>query len=107
MPTETFIKDKAKLEFEKRKWIWWFPIKSRWGGEKDIFGVYDCICVGKEKKKIKLFFIQLTTAKNIRARIKKVEKFLNELIKKGLYLPASSQVWGWEYNKKQFRIYVF
>jgi hypothetical protein len=94
---ESEIRKKAIEILKKDKWIVWYPAKSKWKKEQDIFGVFDLICIRMWKKMIEMKFVQLTTLSNIRAREKKVKKFTDIIS-----LPA--EVWGWNKIKKEFKI---
>jgi len=71
---EEKIRKKTIELLENEGWVVWYPYKTRWQKHKDIFGVYDLIAAKGEEIK----FIQLTTFKNVPARVKKIRKFLNE-----------------------------
>jgi len=94
---EIGIRKEAIKILEKEKWIVWYPSKVRWRKEQDIFGVFDLVCIWKHMIK----FIQLTTLSNIRAREKKIKKFLD---KNKVKLYWSPEVWGWNNKKKEFKI---
>lgn len=93
--TESQIKKRAVEIFEERGWFWWFPVKSKWGKEKDIFGVFDCIVV------IGGFpsFIQLTTLSNVSARRRKIENFVFET-----HFKSPRAIWAWDKKKGAFKI---
>jgi len=92
---EKYIKAKVKTKLVLAGWQCWFPIKSYYGLEKDIFGVFDCVAV----KNNKVRFIQYTTLPNVSARRKKVREFL-----KKNDLEITAEVWGWSDKIKIFKI---
>ena len=93
--SEKLIKQKALAELKKEGYRAWCPVRPSFGyAEVDIFGVFDCIAIKKEK----LRFIQWTTSININARIRKIEAFFNG--KPKVYIPC--EVWGWHNKKKVF-----
>lgn len=92
---ESLIRHKAIEILEEDGYRVWYPPKVKWIKEGDIWGVYDLMAV-KEKQ---LKWIQLTTLTNIRAREKKILKFL---LDSGADL--HSEVWGWSKKHKRFKI---
>jgi len=102
MPSEKIINKLAKKEFEKDSKItdYWFPIKSRWGLEKDIFGVFDCLIIDNLGR---ITFIQLTTKPNIRARVKKIKDWINKKRINIITGAFSIEVWGWSEKEKEFK----
>ena len=80
--------------WEDKGWVLWYPQKVRWKKEIDIFGVFDLIAV----KGNKIIFIQLTSVSNIRAREKKVRKFLEKND-----VSVYAEIWGIR-KDKTFRI---
>lgn len=92
---EAEIRKKVIAILTADRWVCWFPHKARWAKESDIFGVYDLILAKKNRIK----FIQLTTLSNIRAREKKVKKFLTKH-----NLSIYSEVWGYNKKKDEFKI---
>jgi len=88
MPKESVIRKKVIDKLEKDGGICWFPAKVRYKKEIDIFGVWDVLSFFP--KTSKFLFVQLTTASNIRAREKKVGKWIKaHKIKK-----FPGEVWG-------------
>ncbi|MDE2233719.1 MAG: hypothetical protein KGJ90_06480 [Patescibacteria group bacterium] len=93
---EYLIRKKVIARLEEECWVSWYPYKTKFRKEIDIFGVFDIVAMkGKEAK-----FIQLTSYENVSARIKKVGKFLtkNKIDFKNI------EVWGWNKKKHEFRI---
>jgi len=88
MPKESIIRKAVIDKLEKRGGICWFPYKARWAKEVDIWGVWDVIAFFP--KTFKFLFVQLTTVSNIRAREKKVGKW----IKKNKIKKFPGEVWG-------------
>ena len=100
MPKESFIRKKAIQILEKQKWVIWWPSRAIFK-QNDIFGIFDLICLKKKVGSLK--FVQLTTLSNLSTRRKKIKSFLkeNQLSKKS---PAGIEIWGWNKNKKEFKI---
>ena len=100
MAKESFIRKKAIQILEKQKWVIWWPSRAIFK-QNDIFGIFDLICLKKKVGNLK--FIQLTTLSNVSTRRKKIKNFLkeNQLSKKS---PADIEIWGWNKNKKEFKI---
>ena len=97
---EIGIRKEAIKILEKEKWIVWYPSKTRWKKEQDIFGVFDLIVLKPLPYDNRIDFIQLTTLSNVRAREKKIKNwFTKNKIKS---FPA--KVWGWNNKKKEFKI---
>ena len=94
---EAEIKRRAIQEIIKQKGIPWFASKVKWKKESDAFGVWDGLIIYPPTM---LIPIQLTTIGNIRAREKKIKKFL---VDKGVEI--FSQIWAWDKKKKKFRIF--
>ena len=94
---EAIIRKKAVELLKKDKWVCWFPAKVKFQ-ETDIFGVYDLVCVRKNRLK----FIQLTTLSNLSARRKKIQNFL---ISNGVSIP--SEIWAYDAKRKYFKIEKF
>lgn len=93
--TEKQIEKHAATSLDSDGWTWWKPVKSKWGVEKDIFGVYDMVAAkGKQ-----LRFIQLTSKNNMNKRIKKVSGFLDTT-----KVDIPSEVWGWNKKTNEFVI---
>lgn len=84
MAKEAEIRKRVIKTLEDKGWVCWFCPKVRYQ-ESDIFSCYDLICARGGKLK----FIQLTTLPNIRAREKKIRKFMG---KTGVTI--YSEVWG-------------
>jgi len=100
MAKESEIRKKAVQILEKQKWIIWWPSRAIFK-QNDIFGIFDLICLKKSVGDLK--FIQLTTLSNLSTRRKKIKSFLkkNHLSNKKL---AEIEIWGWNKNKKEFKI---
>ena len=92
---ESEIRKKAIDILEKDGYKVWYPPKVRWRKEGDIWGVFDLIAVNEGI----IRFIQLTTLSNIRARERKVLKFLLESNAK-----IKGEVWGYDKKKRKFKI---
>jgi len=90
---EALIRKKAIEILNKEDFLCWYPQKSRWAKESDIFGCYDILAVNKTNGNI--LFIQLTTLSNIRTREKKVRRKA---------LPVYSEIWGYDKVNKNFKI---
>lgn len=104
---ENIIRKKAIEKLVEDNWICWYPYKTRWKKEQDIFSVFDLICLKPNERgqfvgPCKIIFIQLTSLSNIRAREKKIKRFLRT--NKLKYFPA--EVWGYNKKKKEFKIVV-
>lgn len=86
---EKTIKNKAYRTLEAQGFHCWSPVKSRWGGEKDIWGVFDMVA-GKEAE---ILYVQYTTAPNVLARVRKVKDFLSRT---GIVFTGNNraEVWG-------------
>ena len=82
---EEYIRRKAIKQLNAGKWVVWYPYRTRFRKEKDMFGVYDLVAVKEDKTR----FIQLTTLPNIRARERKVKAFLEKN-----NVSVVSEVWG-------------
>jgi len=93
---EAVIRKKAIEELNNNGWSCWYPYKSQWAKESDIFGVYDLICVHHDYRDP--LFIQLTTLSNVSARRKKVKTFLDQT-----RVDLRSEIWGWDAKNKNFR----
>jgi len=74
MPSEKSIRQKVKRYYKLQGWRVWCPVKSRWGKEKDIFGIWD----GMAWKGNKFVFFQFTTIANKAKRVKKVKEYMRE-----------------------------
>jgi len=100
MAKESEIRKKAIQILEKQRWIIWWPSRAIFK-QNDIFGIFDLICLKKKVGNLK--FIQLTTLSNLSTRRKKIKNFLreNQLSNKS---PAEIEIWGWNKNKKEFKI---
>ena len=95
--TESEIRKKAKEEIIKNKGIPWFTSKVKWKAESDIFGVWDGLIIYPP---VIMIPIQLTTIGNIRAREKKIKKFLKD---RGVEI--FSQIWAYDKKQKKFRVF--
>ncbi len=94
---EATIRKKAIDKLTNEGFVCWYPPKVKYRKETDIFGVFDLICISR---KCFILFVQLTSLSNIRAREKKVKKFLNKNKIKKFYC----EVWGYDNKKKYFKI---
>lgn len=74
MPTEENIKKLAKEHLKKQGYQVWYPVRSRWGKERDIFGIFD----GIAWKEDQFIFFQLTTMPNKSARYRKIKNYMNK-----------------------------
>ena len=102
MPKEAVIRKKVIETLSQDGWICWYPFKARYAKEVDIFGVFDVIAVHAHGL-IKL--IQLTDYTSVSKRIKKIEGWLNaNEICTCAFAQTEFEVWGWNKNKKEFRI---
>ena len=90
---EAEIRKKAIKELTDEGWTIWYPYKSRFKKENDIFGVFDLILVQLSTVK----FIQLTTKGNMKARERKVRNFLTKNL-----LQLNVEIWGWSKQRKCF-----
>lgn len=103
MPTEDYLKKRAKQYFFykfKGKGKIWFPVKTRWGQEKDIFGIFDGIFWIDDC----FIFFQITTYQNKTARLKKIVDFMLENY---LYFDrekVKGWLMAWHSGKKEFLI---
>jgi hypothetical protein len=98
MPKEKLIRKKAIEILEKQNWLIWKAPKVKFI-QTDIFGVFDMVCWQKKTSRIK--FIQLTTLSNLSARRKKIQGFLK---KNEIYPRIKIELWGWNGNKKTFKV---
>ena len=98
MPKEEVLKQKARVYFKNKGYQVWFAPRTRWTLEKDIFGIWDCICW----KKNKFIFVQITTLKNKSARLKKI---VNYMLPNYLYFspPNKGIILAWVKREKKFR----
>jgi len=71
---ENAIKKKVKEWCENNGYKVWFPIKSKWGKEKDIFGIFD----GIAWRCSDMMFIQLTSMQNRCARVEKIANYMKK-----------------------------
>ena len=92
---EALVRKKALDILRADGWVCWCPAKARYQ-ETDIFGCWDCLAL---KPSYLPRFIQWTTAPNLSARVKKVEKFLRES-----KTEVWSECWGWHVKRKCFII---
>lgn len=95
--TETELRKRAKKEIIDQRGIPWFAPRTRYGQEKDIFGVWDCLALYPP---ITIVPIQITTIGNIRAREKKIKSFLRKA-----NAQIYSEIWAYDKKKKRFRIF--
>jgi len=99
---EAVIRRKIIKILESKGYVCWYPFHIRYKKEVDIFGIYDIISINS---KAEILLIQFTTLSNIRAREKKVKKFLKE---HNIFFPVSypvkSEVWGYDKRKKVFKV---
>ena len=95
--TETELRRKAKIKIIEDKGIPWFAPRTRYGLEKDIWGVYDALILYPP---ITIVPIQITTIGNVRAREKKIKMFL-----KKANAQIYSEIWAYDKKKKRFRIF--
>ncbi len=100
MAKESEIRKKAVQILEKQRWIIWWPSRAIFK-QNDIFGIFDLICLKKKVGNIK--FIQLTTLSNLSTRRKKIKNFLKKNQISGRN-SAEIEIWGWNKNKKEFKI---
>ena len=100
MAKESEIRKKAVRILEKQKWLIWWPSRAIFK-QNDIFGIFDLICLKKKVGNLK--FIQLTTLSNLSTRRNKIKNFIREhqLSKQNA---ADIEVWGWNKDKKEFKI---
>ena len=75
--------------------IYWYPARTKFKAQIDIFGVFDLICFKKNYFK----FIQYTTTPNHAARRKKVQAFIDRTGFRGW-----SEVWSWDKKNRRFKI---
>jgi len=76
-------------------YYYWYPARTKFKAEIDIFGVFDIIAFKANYFK----FIQYTTTPNHAARRKKVQAFIYRTGFKGW-----SEVWSWDKKNKRFKI---
>ena len=100
MPSENYLRAKAKEYLTKEKYQVWFAPRVRWAKETDIFSCFDCQCWRRDE----ILFVQITTLKNWRARQRKITDYM---LKHGVYfVPPKTKgiVMAWS-EKKEFRIF--
>ena len=97
MPKERTIRQYAIMLLEDKGFTCWYPFKSKFKKEVDIFGVFDCICFKGHYFK----FIQITTSPNLAARRKKVQEFIQRSGFGGW-----SEVWAWDKKKRYFKMEI-
>lgn len=98
---ENLLKKKVKAYYENQGYIVWFPIKSKWGKEKDIFGIFD----GIAWKQAEFIFFQMTTISN---KIARREKIIDCLDKNRIQVNppfTNIDIICWDDRKKMLRIF--
>ena len=95
--TEKQIRKEATKTITKQNGICWFASKVKFKKESDIFSIWDGLVIYPPAT---LIPIQLTTIENIRAREKKIKKFLANR-----EIEIFSQIWAWDKKQKRFRIF--
>lgn len=97
--TEYQIRRKAKKFFEEQGFKIWFAPRVKWQ-QSDIFSIWD----GVAWKGKRFIFFQLTTFENRKARLKKIQEYLekNEVDLDGRIVRG--WVLGWHSKKKEFDV---
>ena len=98
MPSEAVLRKKAKDEILRQRGIVWFAPRVRYGIEKDIFGVYDCLLIYPPN--VLIIPIQITTMGNVRARERKIKRFM-----KKFKVNIFSQIFAYDKKQKKFRVF--
>lgn len=97
MPSEKQIRETVIQKLGRDGWIVWWPRKVRYIKEQDIFGVWDCIAMKKDKVRL----IQYTTKNNANARVNKIRAWM------GRYdITFPGEVWGYDTKKGEFDIAI-
>jgi len=94
--TEADVRKKFREVAIEKKWLWYYPPRTRFHTD-DIFGIADVLVW----RPTGLALIQLTTASNLVARVKKIEAALAGIPwRRGVAI----EVWAWHKKKKIFKI---
>ncbi len=97
MPSEKTIRNYVINRLQIMGYQYWYPARTKFRSQQDIFGVIDIL--GFKGKSLK--FIQFTDITNFSHRRKKVEDFI-----KRTRFGFSIEVWGWNPEKRDFKIEV-
>lgn len=95
---EAEIRKRAKERLQAEGWIIWYPYKTRYAKETDVFSIFDILAWREDK----MLYIQLTTFENRNKRINKIQSYLNKhkVWLDGKYNKAL--VWAWHPKRKEF-----
>lgn len=98
--TEYQLRDRAREYFLRQGFRIWFPSKTKWKKENDIFSIWDGVCWRKDK----FIFFQITTLSNKSARLKKI---VNYMLPNYLYMcppKVKGLLMCWKQKTKEFVI---
>ena len=93
--TEAQVRNKAIQVLTDRNFYYWYPARTKFKTQIDVFGVFDMIAFRGSL----IRFIQITTSPNLASRRKKVQAFI-----KRSGFGGYSEVWAYNKKKRIFKI---